>query len=888
MSASPEQTTLGAESALPYQLPTRELAGMLGTSLTDGLTAHEARRRLQTQGRNEVGRRDTGMLRIFVRRLTNALTLVLFAAMAISWALGDVSDAVIIGVVVFADLAVGFLYESYTRYKIELIQQQVPRIAEVIRGGRPRLVPAEELVVGDLIVLRRGERVPADGRLSRVVGLRVDESVLTGEPGDVSKVTTALVTPSLLADQRNMVFAGTVVTTGGGHAVVVATGARSVLGSLVRRVVEAGWHATPLESRLKSTGQLLGAGILLAASAVFVLGVHRGETPHDMFRSALTLAVAAIPEDLTFILTIALAVGATRLLKRRAVVRHLVAAETLGDATVVATDKTGTITTGKLVLQRVEGVSESFGSQGFADVSRHPLFRRALVGAVAGTDAGAAEETLRGSALERALREAVRTSGIDPSGLRREMPLFSILAFDPRFRYHASLHDDPGSQDPVLFAVGAPEVLLQMCVAASDGTRSVPLAEEVLRKLLQRAADAAASGARVLAVGTRHLGRAVREISRDDIAHLSFLALLVFEDPLRPDAESAVRELQRAGVRVMLLTGDHQGTAVSVGRATNILSRGDADVLDGAAVDQLSDRALPDRLRRVAVVSRVDPLQKERIIEALQHDGHIVAMIGDGVNDAVALRRADLGVAVATATDVAKDASDLVLLDGGLHVLTAAVQEGRRIRETVRTVLAYLFSTNMTEVFAVAASLFLAVPIPFLPAQLLWINVVTDGTADMALALEPASTRRGDATPGRRKGLFRLSDLFGMVFTSISLLLPTLLAYLVLFDVSADLSRARTAAFVTLAAGQLFTAFSYRSLTIPLARLSLFGNPWLLLAEALSFGLLVVAVHWPPLAGLLETTPLSPPEWAAVLALAFLGFLGVEARKYVVARFRIG
>ncbi len=882
VTTAPQTSTSDLRDRPPYRAPAREVAIALRTSLTDGLALAEATVRLQQFGRNVVERHEWHLLRALSRRLGNTLTLILIAATGVSAALGDTADAIIIGVVVLIDVAVGLLYESVTAYRIDLIRTQVPRIAEVLRGGRARLVPVEDVVPGDLVVLRRGERVPADVRLTTVVGLRVDEAVLTGEPGDVVKTTPAIDAPAAVADQRNMAFAGTLVTTGSGRGVAVATGPRSLLGSLARRVVEAGWQVTPLELRLRQVGHLVGVAILCIAALLFALGLARGEAPAAMFRSALTLAVAAIPEDLTFILTIALAVGATRLLRHRVVVRHLTAAETLGDATVVATDKTGTLTAGTLTLRRVEGVSQSWGRASFAAAAADLLFSRALSGALVGTEAGTEDAALRGSAIDRALREGATAAGIAAARLRRDYPLFATLAFDPTVRYHASLHDDPQAPEPVLFALGAPETLLPRATAAATGTASVPLTAHLRTVLLDRAASVAASGTRVLAVCTRHCAREVRTLTHADVEKLMFLAFLFFDDPLRPDAADAVRSLHEAGVRVVLLTGDHPGTAAAIGEETGILQRGRTGVLEGTAIDRLADAALADGLLGSGVAARVDPLQKERIVSALQRRGEIVAMVGDGVNDAVALRRADLGVAVASATDVAKDASDLVLLDGGLSALKAAVGEGRRIRETVRTVLAYLLSTNLTEILAVAAALALAVPLPFLPSQLLWVNVVTDGTADIALALEPAATRRGERRPPSRRGLFHVHDLLGMFITAIAILVPTLVAYLAVSDVTGDLARARTAAFVTLAAGQLFTAFSYRSLTRPLVTLAPWSNPWLLLAEAISFALLVAAVHWPPLAALLGTVPLSANDWAAFLGLALVGSLGAELRKWLV------
>lgn len=884
MSEPRASTTPEERGPLPHRMSVQDVAALFRTDAVGGISDAEALRRLQEHGKNLLDQHERFFLRSLIHRLTGSLTLVLLAATGISIAIGEYTDATIIGVVVLIDLAFGLFYESYARYRIELLQKQVPRLAEVIRGGQQRLLSAEDVVPGDLIVLRAGERVPADMRLVKVQGLRMDEAVLTGEAGDSEKSVHAIDAWVGLGDRRNMVFAGTAATTGQGQGIVVATGARSILGSLARRVVEAGWQVTPLEHHLKRLGQFLGVGILVTASALFALGVYRGEDPTDMFRTVLTLAVAAIPEDLTFILTIALAVGATRLLRYRAVVRHLTAAETLGDATVVVTDKTGTLTTGVLNILRVEGVAESWGVTSFPAAQKHPLLQRALLGALV-AEGVEHSDAPRGSAVERALKEAARVVSINIADIRRRFPSFAALTFDPKYRYRASLVSDASSPDPILFVLGAPEVLLPKSTAFSEGTEHRSLSAHARDTLLGRVHDAATRGARVLAVCTRTLHRTARTVTREDVTQLTFLALLHFEDPVRPDAAEAVHGLRAAGVRVILLTGDHRGTAEAVGRITGVL-RSEGAVIEGMTIETLSDRLLVDQLFTTDVVARVDPLQKERIVSVLQQRGEIVTMLGDGINDAVALRRADLGIAVSTATDVAKDASDLVLLSGGLSPLTAAVREGRRIRETLRTVLAFLFSTNLTEILAMGVTLFLGFPVPFLPAQLLWVNVVTDGTADMALALEPTRTRSGDATPGRRQGLFRKRDLVAMVLTALAIVVPVLVTYFWALEMSGSLPRARTIAFAVLVFAQVFTAFSYRSLERSIIRLSPIGNPWLILSTIVSIGLLVAGIHWTPLARLLDTVPLSLFEWGVVVGVSFLSLLGVEARKIALTFFR--
>lgn len=856
------------------------IADRLDSSLTRGLSKAEAAQRLTTFGRNVFDRRERRLLRALLRHLSGLLTLLLLAAVVISLTLGEIADAIIIGAVLLLNLFLGLTYESVAHYRLDRIRSRIPRIAEVVRGGARVLAAAEELVPGDLVTLRAGERIPADLRLATSRGLRVDESVLTGEPGDVEKNPATLAGPAQLVDQRNMVFAGTVITTGSAEGIVTATGARSTLGRLAQRVVSAGWQVTPLEARLRKLEQGIGVGLLLTASGLFAVGVLRGETPTGMFRSALTLTVAAIPESLTLILTVTLAVGATRLLRRGAIVRHLTAAETLGDCTVAAIDKTGTLTTGQLTLRRIEGIADQWGVSAFRHPQKHSLLHQVFIAATASIDRGTGD-TPRGPAIDRALVAAARDAGIRDDEIRHFYRLLASLSFDARARYAASLHDDPTRPESVAFTVGAPEVLLPRCTRVTDGETEQSFSPAARTTWLDRTATVAAEGTRVVAVCRRTLPRTTRTLSHRDIRDLTFLALLHIDDPLRPDAKEAVGGLRTAGVRPILLTGDHQGTAEAVARATTILRPGSITI-DGQTVTQLPDRALEDVLATTDVITRVDPFAKERIVQALQRRGEIVAMLGDGVNDAVALRRADIGVAVTTATDVAKDASDLVLVNTGLATLTAAVREGRRIRETVRTVLAFLFSTNLGEVLAVGAALAAGMPLPFLPAHLLWINIVTDGTATVALALEPEGTRAGDARPHHTRGLFRSADVLGMLVTAVAVVVPAFVLYTATLGRGAPLAYAQTLAFVTLALGQIVAAFSFRSLTRPLVRLSPLSNVWLLASTVGSVALLVAGVHWPPIANLLRTVPLSGTDWITVVVGALVGLIGVEARKPLV------
>ncbi len=891
-----EKNKQSSDVTLFYIFSTQEVARTFDTSIEHGLSKESVKTQRNMHGWNEVHKRDLRIFRVLLGRLFSILNIILISAAGISLYFQHFTDAIIIFFALLFDIIFGLIYEVNAYPKINLIKKKVPRLTEVIRNGTSYEILVRELVPGDICTLRAGERVPADIRLVSVRGLRIDESILTGEPGDVEKVHLPLQAEAALGDQRNMAFTGTLVTSGSARGIVVATGPETVLGTLADRVRAAGQQGTPLERRLRIFGGILGGALIVASALIFLAGVLRGETPQFMLRQALTLVVSAIPEGLTLILTLTLVIGARRLLTRGGVVRHLAAAETLGDATIICTDKTGTITTGEITLARVEGIHDAWTMKEWSlragrrqELPDLESVRQTLVMALAGTDTVHVVRggvSAHGSSLERALGNAALTLGVDPGKIRREYPLLDTLAFDPVNRFRASLHVDPAHPEPIVFVVGAPDTLIPRCSSASADRQGIRLGQPQRIHLMERAEYLAGQGHHVLAVALRYLPRTQRAITTGDIQHLAFKGLLVFHDPPRSDAALAVAGLTEAGVRVLLLTGDHRGTAVSIGRTVGILRPG-TRTLEGKDVVTMSDTQLAAALRTTTVLARLDPLQKERVVQLLQRQGEIVGMVGDGVNDAVALRRADLGVAVGSATDVAKDASDLVLVDRSIATLAAAVHEGRRVRETVRTVLLFLFSTNVTEVFALVAALLLGWPFPLLPAMLLWINIVTDGTADLALALEPADTRPGDAVPGRRQSIFRAQDLVVILFSAVSILIPTMLMYGFALHATGAVATAQTVAFITLATAQLFAAFSYRSLDRSLASLPPFGNLWLIAAVIFSFALLIAAVLFPPLQTLLGTVPLSPSYWFLAVSAGFLGALGVELRKYLLPTSRL-
>lgn len=867
-----------------------------------GLRAEEAARRLREDGPNVLPEaKPDGFAVIFLRQFRSPLIYVLLAASVAVFLLGEVADGTIILVVLLFNAIVGAIQEGRAQNTLRALKRYVETSATVVRDGVETVVPDAEVVRGDIIALREGERVPADARVVNARALKLDEAALTGESEPVGKTADALGARELpVAERRNMVFKGAAVVVGSGRAVVVATGEGTAIGSIARAV-----SAIDAEMPLKKDIRVLSRAIIAVTAAVsvalFLLGLARGESAAVIFATVVSLAVSIIPEGLPIVITLVLATGVWRMSKRNALVKRLQAVEALGQARIIAVDKTGTITKNELVVREAwtEGKTFALGGIGYepkgdvalggavVDAANHPelLFvgKMAALGASARVFFSEAEQRWRvaGDPTEAALRVFGEKIGFKKDDLARECPAVAELPFDYRFKYHATACRT--GEDDLLIVSGAPEAVLALSTHVRRDGKNHPLHAAERKDLEDAFAEMSERGLRVVAVAARE--RFSGALAPEAVRDLSFVAFLGMQDALRPEAADAVSRARAAGVAVVMITGDHALTARAVARDAGIWQEG-GELLSGAEIDEMSDAELSARVHAVSVFARVTPEHKLRIINAYKRRGEIVAMTGDGVNDAPSLVAADLGVAMGKiGTEVAKEAADIVLLDDDFGSIVSAIEEGRSIFQTVKKVILYLFSTSLGEALTIALALVLGYPLPLLASQIIWLNFVTDGFLDVALAMEPKERGLLSGAFGRSRR--RLVD-GRMARRMVVMALPMALGTLLLFQryVDVDIAKAWTISLTTLAVFQWFNAWNCRSENVSLLRMNLISNAYLLAATALIVSLHLLAVYAPFFQHFLHTVPLAPSDWLAILPVAASIILAEEIRKLFARRRR--
>ncbi len=847
-----------------HRLAAHDIARRLGVEPGDGLSADEVALRRQRHGPNRLPRAEPRPLWLrLLDPLRDFMVLVLLAAALLSGLIGDIADTVVILAIVLLNAGIGFWQEWRADQALAALQQMAAPRATVRRaGGQVQVIETEHLVPGDVVLLEAGNLVPADLRLHDVAQLRVDESALTGESVTVEKQHSQTpgddAGPLPLGDRTNMAFKGTLVTHGRGTGLVVATGLHTQLGQVAALLQGAPDKATPLQQRLAAFGKRLSVVVLAICALIFAIGVLRGEPVLLMALTAISLAVAAIPEALPAVVTVLLALGARRLVRVNALVRRLPAVETLGSVTVICSDKTGTLTLNRMQVQRHR-------SQGDDDT---PLWTALVLC----NDATVGDRGWLGDPTETALLEAAAQAGLDVPALRAAHPRLHEWPFDAARKRMSTLHAAPGGW--VAYVKGAPETVLPRC---GEGGRDGALA---------MAQAWAAQGLRVLAVARRsHAaqgdGGSV-ELSADAFEReLDLIGLVGLMDPPRPEAQAAVAECRTAGVRVAMITGDHPATARAMARRLAIVETDDAPVLTGPDLAQLDDTLLEGAVAEVQVYARMDPAQKIRIVRALQRRGEYVAMTGDGVNDAPALKAADIGVAMGQGgTDVAREASSLVLLDDHFATIVGAVREGRRIFDNIRKFIRYALTGNSGEIWVLFLAPLLALPVPLLPIHILWVNLVTDGLPGLALAAEPAETRvmqRPPRPPGESvfaHGLWQHALLVGLLIGGLCLGVQA-------WALQSGNAHWQTMVFTTLTLAQMAHVMAIRSERESLFVQGLASNGPLLGAVLLTLVLQLATVYAPWLQPVFHTQALSPVELAICFALAGVVFAAVELEKAV-------
>lgn len=882
----------------PYCLSRDEVAASQKTDLTEGLTDQQVKERLTKYGPNQL-REQPGptIWAMVVEQLIEPLVLILLGAAVISALLGEVTDAVVILLIVVLNATLGVWQEKKAEKSLAALRKLSSANARVIRAGQPQNIPAPELVPGDLVLMEEGDFIPADGRLVEAVNLAVDESALTGESVPVEKGTEPLSDPEAgIGDRTNMVFKSTVVTYGRGRMIVTGTGMKTEIGQIAELIQEAPEVETPLQRRLAVLGKTLGLVALGLCAVIFVEGILRGNDPLDMFMTAVSLAVAAIPEGLPAIVTIVLALGVQRMSQRNAIIRKLPAVETLGSATAICSDKTGTLTQNKMTVQKLF-VANKFQK---ADASLNTPGRWLVMSGALDCNASICqrdgETRVVGDPTEGAL---VMLSAWHDLDLSQVFPRIAEAPFDSVRKRMTTLHhysasgNAPAWVDEILgdlgegwltFTKGAPDLMLTRASSILLEEGIVPLTERMRKEIIQANEEMGGDALRVLAVGMRIFHQEPQkkpnELAAAAEQEMIFLGLVGMIDPPRPEVRDAIATCRKAGIRPIMITGDHLITAQAIGRQLGLMAEGD-DALTGRQLEEMDDATLKEKVKRVSVFARVSPEHKVRIVDALRENNQVVAMTGDGVNDAPALRRADIGAAMGiTGTDVAKEAADMVLADDNFATIVAAVAEGRTIFANIKKAIRYLLSCNSGELVTIFFGILFGWPRPLVAIQILWVNLVTDGLPALALGVEPAEPGVMDKPPrDPKESIFAKGWTRSLVLEGLWIGLVSLFAFWLGWREAQSVTCGRTMAFATLSFSQLFQALNSRSEKISLFKLGVFSNRTMNKAFVISALLQLAVMIVPSVQGIFGTRTLTVGEWAMVLILSITILFFGELRK---------
>ncbi|SET06847.1 Ca2+-transporting ATPase [Nitrosomonas marina] len=869
-------------------LSAEKAAQSLETDLTGGVTADEAAERLKIHGPNRIKRgAKRTPLHIFAAQFADFMILVLVVAAIVSGLVGELRDSIAIVVIVILNAIIGTVQEYRAQRAIAALQKMAAPGATVIRDGKTETISADRLVPGDLVLLEAGNVVPADLRLFDASQLQVDESALTGESHAVSKQPDVLEEPDLtLGDRSNMTFNGTMVTRGHGKGIVVATGMDSEMGHIAAMLEKEESARTPLQIRLARFGKHLAVAILIVCIFIFAAGLLQDQPVLLMFLTAVSLAVAAIPEALPAVVTISLALGARKLSRRNALVRRLPAVETLGSVTYICSDKTGTLTQNRMHVEALFADGRRIEKLPDADDGNRLWQRLGQALALNNTVADDPENTeesgeasVTGDPTEVALYQAAKRAGFDKPVLSKKLQQVAELAFDEDRKCMTTLHQSDAGI--VAFTKGAPEAVLDMCSDAlgDEGNRDLDQ-----NRVQEQAEALAAEGFRVLAVACREFSELPEERSPDTIeTGLTFLGLVAMMDPPRDEAAQAVADCLTAGIVPVMITGDHPATARSIACRLGIADEHDR-VMTGRELEELSDEEFDRQVLELRIYARVDPRQKIRIVKALQEQGEFVAMTGDGVNDAPALKRAGIGVAMGRkGTDVAREAADMVLLDDNFATIVSAIKEGRRIFDDIRKFIKYTMTSNSGEIWTLVLAMLLGLPLPLLPIHILWINLVTDGLPGLALASEPAERKVMQRAPRPpQENIFAHGMWQHIVF--IGILIGGLSIGAQIWAIDRQIEHWQTIVFTTLTFAQLFHVMAIRSERDSLFSIGLFSNPQLIGAVVLTVVLQLAVIYTPFLNDIFKTAPLPLDDLMLCVLLASVVFVVVEVEKWMARR----
>ena len=865
----------------------RQIEDVLGIvkSRHTGLTNDEARQRLAEFGPNELQeKKKRTILFMLLDQFKDFMILVLIGAAVIAGVIGDLADTLVIIAIVVINAIIGFIQEYRAEKAMEALKKMAAHTAMVLREGAIVGVAAGELVPGDIVMLEAGSLVPADIRLMETAQLKAEEAALTGESVSVEKHSrTIMEEQPPLADRKNMVYKGTTISYGRGTGVVTATGMKTELGKIASMLQDEEEVKTPLQKRLAAFGRKLALAVLVICAIVFGMGFLRGEPALLMLLTAISLAVAAIPEALPAVITISLALGAKKMVSKNALVRKLPAVETLGSVTYICSDKTGTLTVNKMTVEDFF-VDEKYFKAGDQALSQFDFLMKGL--ALSNDVKQSAESILLGDPTEVALYEVAEKTGFNKRELENSLPRISEIPFDSERKCMTTLHRLP-TGDVISFTKGGVDVMSEKADTMSTSNGLVPIDRD---QLLIANNEMAERGLRVLSIAMRRWDEAPESVTSEQVEEgLSILGLVGMMDPPREEVREAVNLCKTAGIRPVMITGDHPVTARAIAQRVGFLAPEDHNnVITGQELDRLSLEEFEEKVENIRVYARVAPEQKLKIVKALQDKGQFVAMTGDGVNDAPALKRADIGVAMGiTGTDVSKEAAHMILLDDNFATIVRAVQEGRKIYDNIRKFVRYLLTTNSGEIWTLFLAPIVGLPVPLLPIHILWINLVTDGLPALALSVEPAE---GDVMkrPPRHPKESIFAHGLGLHAIWVGILMGVIVLSIQAWSLSSAGAHWQTMVFTVLCLTQLGHVLAIRSERQSLFTMGLFSNKPLLGAVALTFLLQMAIIYTPAMNRIFKTEPLTAGELLIAIAASSIVFFAVEVEKLLVRKFGRG
>lgn len=873
-----------------HELTVNEVVQHTKTDPKTGLTTKEVQNRMKKFGLNEIEEKEKpSVILMFIAQFKDFMVLVLLAATLISGLLGEYIDAIAIIAIVLLNGILGFIQERKAEKSLDALKQLSAPQVMVLRENEWMKIPSKQLVVGDILKFSNGDRIGADVRIIKATSLEIEESALTGESMPVSKMTDKISRDHVgIGDQTNMAFMGTLVTKGSGVGVVVNTGMNTAMGQIANLIQTTETMMTPLQRKLEQLGKILIALAILLTILVVAIGVIQGHNVYQMFLAGVSLAVAAIPEGLPAIVTVALSLGVQRMIKKNSIVRKLPAVETLGCASVICSDKTGTMTQNIMTVThlwvsgktwKVTGTGyhpygEFIENEQVMNPNQNKPLRHLLSFGMLASNANIIEKdgefVLDGDPTEGALLVAGMKAGMTKKALLEQFQIVKEFPFDSSRKMMSVIVEDQSGNQYVL-AKGAPDVLLNCCHRVLWEEKQELLSSKIYKKIENSIEELASLALRTIAIAFKPLpipnGQMLTQSEAE--SNLTFIGLAGMIDPPRPEVKQAIKECKEAGIKTVMITGDHVMTAKAIAKELNILPP-NGKVMDGQTLSQLSVDELEDVIENVYVFARVSPEHKLKIVKAFQNRGHIVAMTGDGVNDAPAIKASDIGISMGiTGTDVAKESSSLVLVDDNFATIQSAIKEGRNIYENIRKFIRYLLASNVGEILVMLFAMILALPLPLVPIQILWVNLVTDGLPAMALGLDPAEGNVMKQKPRHPKeGVFARGLGWKILSRGFLIGLMTLLAFIILFQRDPEnLAYAQTAAFSTLVLAQLILVFDCRSERSIFDR-NPFENMYLIGAVISSLLLMLVVIYYPPLQPIFHTVPIVLHDWLLIITLS--------------------